>query len=161
MARSPEVPKVDEGQILESSYPRLMHDVKGRLHSLGRDTSGMAVPLHLFLDGLAAVHGPTGVGIIYRDEGYVQPLLDILLLWNPSVQVAVTQPDALAQVEGLHSDLAEALKDRFDTFLDFLDPQMSPTMSDFHTALLGYAGESRKGHILAFSRIEHATNDKA
>lgn len=141
--------RCDSGHVFDDhELAELTREVSARLDGV-RDSTKLAGVLGRFLADLVEIPGPAAVGIIYRDEGYVRPLLDVCILWSSSAEGSDLFSDECADAVGeRHAQLAAALEPNLDTLLDFVDPTASPTLSDFRAALEGWASQSKRGRVV-------------
>lgn len=140
----------------EQEPSRVTTDILTQLAGVGLSEPAVIESVRGLVAGVEAAEESMALGLIYRDEGYVRPVLDVALLWSPPLDsTADNHPQELATLGDLHERFAEAIDPRFDTFLDLVDLSTCPTVEAFNAALNRWSADAHYGRVLACHRIEH------
>jgi hypothetical protein len=126
--------------------------ILNKLKMLGYKDSLTETSLTNFITRLSDNPGPSAVGLVYRNEGYVRPILDVYVLWSTLLDLkSSTQSEQMDHVDRLHGELANVLDPRFDTSLQFVDPgsyATTPTPEDFKKSIQELVQESKQSSAL-------------
>lgn len=124
--------------------------VESQLDELGYRGCAVGKPLRTFVSRILPSAKDPYIGVIYRDEGYHRPTIDLCIRWPEPIRDDDTnQSRALDCISEYHGKLADCLDPIFDTFLDFVDPRAYPNMVTFRAALATWASQAKRGVVLA------------
>lgn len=122
----------------------------------------MTGPLKAFCKDAVKAEGLTAIGLLYRDEGDTRPILDVYALWSTPLDLDSERQGAqMDRLGELHGALALGLDPHLDTFLDFVDPSLCPSLADFKAALHEWANSAKLGRVLACAEMPHLVGLRA